>query len=267
MSEEGVEYVVGIDEAGRGPVIGPMVYGIGWCRSDITERGELKKAGFVDSKTLTAAKRTVLRDRMDKFDNLHYKTRVLSAKELSRRMMAVTRDSLNAISHQAAVELMHHVVQWCNERKARIKAVYVDQVGPVGQYKGLLEREFPGITFVVEAKADFKYNIVGAASIAAKVHRDHLIEAPVLSEQERGWGGTTSWGSGYPADPLCKAWLADHCDPVFGYPECVRFSWKTVDTALEANEAAEVQYAPQRERVGNDRGYLSTCGLSHSSGI
>jgi ribonuclease H2 subunit A len=37
--------------------------------------------------------------------------------------------------------------------------------------------------------------------------------------------GRRLWGCGYPSDPLCKTWVAHHVDPVFGFPEIVRFSW------------------------------------------
>jgi len=54
------------------------------------------------------------------------------------------------------------------------------------------------------------------------------------------------FGSGYPSDPKCKAWMADNlCDPVFGWPDVVRFSWgpakKTLlkDAALVTFEADE----------------------------
>ncbi len=39
-------------------------------------------------------------------------------------------------------------------------------------------------------------------------------------------------GSGYPSDPTTKAWLKGNIDPLFGYGENVRFSWKTVTDAL-----------------------------------
>ena len=40
-------------------------------------------------------------------------------------------------------------------------------------------------------------------------------------------------GSGYPADPYTKQWLAENQDPVFGFPNFVRFSWQTVKTLLD----------------------------------
>lgn len=46
---------------------------------------------------------------------------------------------------------------------------------------------------------------------------------------------TRNYGSGYPSDPCCKQWMQDSIDPVFGYPDIVRFSWGTTKALLEKN--------------------------------
>ncbi|VDK19191.1 unnamed protein product [Anisakis simplex] len=83
------------------------------------------------------------------------------------------------------------------------------------------------------------FPIVSAASIVAKVSRDRLL---------RDWNfveGSVKipddgYGSGYPGgeylttfDPNTKKFLRDAIDPVFGYPNLVRFSWKTAEVILE----------------------------------
>lgn len=92
--------------------------------------------------------------------------------------------------------------------------MYVDALGPTKAWEENLSRQFPGINFTVTAKADSKFKIVGAASVAAKVTRDAWIEGWVFEEsytpdQEEGeslegavkedtrWGEPT--GSGYPS--------------------------------------------------------------------
>jgi ribonuclease H2 subunit A len=60
--------------------------------------------------------------------------------------------------------------------------VYVDALGPTKQYEQFLSSQFPGINFTVTAKADSKYTIVGAASVAAKVTRDAWIEGWTFEE-------------------------------------------------------------------------------------
>jgi len=56
---------------------------------------------------------------------------------------------------------------------------------------------FPGIAFTVENKADSKYKIVSAASVAAKVTRDNCLENWVFEEE--GYTNDTPLGSGYPS--------------------------------------------------------------------
>jgi len=79
--------------------------------------------------------------------------------------------------------------------------VYVDALGPTKSHEAFLSNLFPGIKFTVEAKADAKYKIVSAASIAAKVTRDACLaewaweEAESLSDAAV-WGSEV--GSGYP---------------------------------------------------------------------
>lgn len=77
----------------------------------------------------------------------------------------------------------------------------MDALGPTKGHEAFLSNLFPGIKFTVEAKADTKYKIVSAASIAAKVTRDACLEEWVWEEAESlsdaaVWDSTV--GSGYP---------------------------------------------------------------------
>ena len=123
--------------------------------------------------------------------------------------------------------------------------VYVDALGTTKTYEAYLSSLFPGITFTVTAKADSKFKIVGAASVAAKVTRDACIEGWTFEELESGcpaekWSKDV--GSGYPSDPKTQAWLKTHIDPIFGYPKLVRFSWATVKLMLEKDAYAVKWY-------------------------
>ena len=73
--------------------------------------------------------------------------------------------------------------------------VYVDALGPTKAWEANLSREFPGVNFTVTAKADSKFKIVGAASVAAKVTRDAWIEGWVFEENETATEETSSGGS------------------------------------------------------------------------
>jgi ribonuclease H2 subunit A len=60
--------------------------------------------------------------------------------------------------------------------------VYVDALGATKPYEQLLSSHFLGVDFTVTTKADSKYKIVGAVSVAAKVTRDAWIEGWVFEE-------------------------------------------------------------------------------------
>ena len=49
-------------------------------------------------------------------------------------------------------------------------------------------------------------------------------------------------GSGYPGDPATKAWLSENIDPVFGFPQLIRFSWLTSKNILESRAATVTWY-------------------------
>lgn len=79
--------------------------------------------------------------------------------------------------------------------------VYVDALGTTTTYEAYLSRLFPGINFTVETKADAKYKIVGAASVAAKVTRDAWISGWAFEENVASpqYSWPTELGSGYPS--------------------------------------------------------------------
>lgn len=121
---------------------------------------------------------------------------------------------------------------------SQIISSYIDTVGIADSYTRMLERVFEGkgITFVVEKKADAKYAPCSAASVVAKESRDTIIanwkwtEAPNYEPKN-----SREFGSGYPGDPKCKAWLDSNCnvDVPFGFPDFVRFSWAPAKNALK----------------------------------
>lgn len=114
--------------------------------------------------------------------------------------------------------------------------VYVDTVGPPETYQKKLERLFPSITTIVVAKkADSKYPIVSAASICAKVTRDDVLRHWIFAESGMEDTVSRQFGSGYPSDPKTVSWLKASMDPIFGYPNIVRFSWATCKTLLETS--------------------------------
>ncbi|XP_055712498.1 ribonuclease H2 subunit A [Phlebotomus papatasi] len=219
--------VLGIDEAGRGPVLGPLVYGISFCAMSNTE--VLKDLGCADSKQLTEEKRESIfwdiNSRKAALDNMGWAVELISPNYISQSMLRRSKHSLNEVSMESAIGLINQAISL----NVNIAEVYVDTVGPPETYQAKLSRLFPNISITVAKKADSTYPIVSAASICAKVVRDAALRTWKFNEV----APEKPFGSGYPGDPLTKAFLEDNVDNIFGYPRIVRFSWATAEQALE----------------------------------
>ncbi|XP_062866455.1 ribonuclease H2 subunit A [Trichomycterus rosablanca] len=233
---------LGIDEAGRGPVLGPMVYGICFC--PVSRKEDLKNLKVADSKTLSEAERENLFLKLNEAKSfVGWALQILSPNTISTSMLQRAKYNLNALSHDAAIGL----VQYALDSGVQLKEVFVDTVGPAEKYEQKLSQRFPGIKVTVRPKADSLFPIVSAASICAKVARDHAVKgwkfAEDLGEVD------TDYGSGYPNDPKTKSWLLKYLDPVFGYPQFVRFSWSTAQTLLD-DKAVTVHWDDDEENGG-----------------
>lgn len=220
--------MLGIDEAGRGPVLGPMVYAAAFCPIDQIEA--LRSLGVADSKVLSEGKREEIyfsRFLQPSPAALGWDVRILSAEEISEKMLRFQKYNLNQISHDAAIELIERVLA----SGYRVEQIFVDTVGNPAKYEAQLREKFPAVrTIRVSAKADSIFPIVSAASIVAKVTRDSTLRSyefrvPVSDPQEIG--------SGYPSDPKTVKWLQSNVHPFFGFPPLIRFSWSTCEQLLQ----------------------------------
>jgi len=219
---------MGIDEAGRGPVLGPMVYGSAFCA--VEDEARLKSMGFADSKTLTEARREQLWGELQSVGFIGWNIRVLHAQEISRGMLRrPTPYNLNAMSHDAAIGLVRQVL----ELGVNLKYLYVDTVGDPEHYQRKLAALFPTVEVTVAKKADSIYPIVSAASICAKVPRDTILKG--WRFEDGRMNADYAWGCGYPGDKDTQRWMQSNLHPVFGYPDVVRFSWAPALERLEKN--------------------------------
>ncbi|KAM7264248.1 hypothetical protein ACFE04_001931 [Oxalis oulophora] len=239
--------IMGIDEAGRGPVLGPMVYGCLYCARSY--QNTLSTLSFADSKTLKEEKREELFESLKSDESIGWAVDVIDPRELSDKMLRKEKINLNEISHDSAMGLITRVLKM----GVLLTEVFLDTVGDPEKYRIKLSEKFSSIKFVVSKKADSLYPVVSGASIVAKVTRDRAL---------RGWEfeETTenihrNFGSGYPGDPETKTWLQQHKHHVFGFPSLVRFSWGTC-TAHYKN-IAEVVWESDKldeEESGSSRG-------------
>ncbi|CAH3019536.1 unnamed protein product [Porites evermanni] len=221
---------VGIDEAGRGPVLGPMVYGI--CYYPISRAEEVKNLGLADSKTLSEEQREELFKTVDENKEfIGWAINILSPNYLSKSMLKRTKYSLNEVSHDTAIGLINLLLT----NNINVHEVYVDTVGVAEKYQDKLQKIFPGLQITVTPKADAKFPVVSAASICAKVARDKILKEWKFLENIEF---NKEHGSGYPSDPTTKKWLAESIDKVFGFPQLVRFSWSTCSNILDSKAVA-----------------------------
>ena len=198
--------ILGIDEAGRGSVLGPMVI----AGVIVPEKMEkvLERMGVKDSKRLTPNRRTILSRKLRKM--FEYEIVVISALEIDQ--MRADGINLNDIEKNAMRDL---IIKLAPE-KAIVDAVDVK----AERFQNDLCQS-TGVNVIAEHKADDKYIQVSAASIIAKAERDAQIEE--INKEYIKIGGI---GSGYPSDPTTKEFLTN-----FTYdemPDFVRRSWATV---------------------------------------
>ncbi|KAJ9463651.1 Ribonuclease H2 subunit A [Diplonema papillatum] len=228
------DWILGVDEAGRGPVLGSMVYGCMACQ--VKDHEGLRAMGVADSKDLKKDKRNEIfaameaqaagsSEEAEKVEGkFAYLLREISATEISKLQLARKSVSLNKISHDAAIELITRMRALIRKSgRGKLVAAFVDVVGPQDSYQRKLEHFFPELVVCVKKKADSTFPIVGGASVMAKVTRDTLIENYVLPETGERVGPA---GSGYPGDAGTKLWLSRNAHKVFVFPEVVRFDWQ-----------------------------------------
>ncbi|KAJ2776859.1 hypothetical protein GGI15_004711 [Coemansia interrupta] len=246
-SDPSDEYVLGVDEAGRGPVLGPMVYATCFCKE--TYYDELSSLGFADSKQLTEEQRDRLFARLQQPDvreGSGWSIRCISPQDISLCMLRRNKYNLNALAHDATIELLRDTLA----KGVNVRRVFIDTVGPPATYQKKLEGLFPGIKITVAKKADSLYPIVSAASICAKVTRDAHLLNWTFAESKLQNKLSTVYGSGYPGDPNTIKWLRESLDLVFGYPGIIRFSWSTCVKILE-DKAVPVTWADDEEASTN----------------
>ncbi|GKT47022.1 ribonuclease H2 subunit B [Colletotrichum spaethianum] len=241
----GTPVCLGVDEAGRGPVLGPMVYGVFYLPIPLSDPLLRETHHFDDSKVLTPAVRSQLMAALctagsDLAESCGFAVSALSARDISSGMMRPGANyNLNAQAMDATVELIKGVFA----QGVNVQEIYVDTVGQPAAYQAKLQRFFPATKITVAKKADSLYPCVSAASVCAKVTRDAALEvlykarAPESAEEEG-----MAWGSGYPSDGRCVSWMKSNMHPVFGWgPEC-RFSWGTAKDMLEGKGCLKVDW-------------------------
>jgi ribonuclease HII len=205
----------GIDEAGRGPVIGPLVI----CGVMIEEKEEnkLKDIGVKDSKLLTPDQREKLFGLLK--DKVKHKILIINPSEIDDALRS-NEINLNWLEAIKSAEIINSL----NPDKAILDCPSTNIKAYTTYLTNLLKDKNTKI--IAEHKADFNYPVVGAASILAKVTRDREIE-----KIKRKIG--QNFGSGYPSDPSTREFLLKNYSK---YPEIFRKEWASYKEAASTKK-------------------------------
>jgi ribonuclease HII len=209
--------IAGVDDAGRGAVIGPLVIaGVAIEENDLSI---LRELGVKDSKLLSPSKREAL---------------AIEVKHVARKL-AIEKLSPKEIDKVVETGRKLHRL---NRLEAQTMAKVIETIKPDVAYvdaSDVLEERFKQhiqeylpfkLDIISEHKADRTYPIVSAASIIAKVERDREI-----AELAKKYGDL---GCGYPTDPKTISFLQECLKNMGDYPEFVRKSWKPAKKAKDS---------------------------------
>jgi ribonuclease HII len=219
----------GVDEAGRGCVMGPLV--VAGVLIDERRQSRLVELGVKDSKLLSKHRRLQL------------------DKQIKRIAIAIHVINLAPIEIDKAVNRQRRLYK-LNRLEAQTMAKIIEVLNPdvaivdaadvwADRYKQhIAECLSLPVQIISKHKADRNYPIVSAASIVAKVERDRQID--VLKAQHG------DFGSGYLSDPKTRAFLKALAENYDEYPMYVRRSWKP---AKKAKKNAEGRQTKLHENV------------------
>ena len=207
----------GVDEAGRGPMFGPLVVGAVFCEDDAV----LREIGVKDSKKLTPAARDRLFEQIESAVP-YWCTVPISAEEIDLKMKT---QSLNLIEQDLFVEAV-------SRRPADVTYADCPDVD-TERFGRVMSVKLDGRKVIAAHKADDLYPVVSAASIMAKVTRDRMID-DLRKEFD------CEIGSGYPSDRVTaefiEKWIKDNgCAPPH-----TRTSWEPVKKMISARRMTKI---------------------------
>jgi len=208
--------VGGCDEAGRGPVLGPLVMCVALCEKD--KEPFLRSIGVKDSKMVPPKKREELAKEIRKYCHLHVQK--ITAKEINTLMKKGV--SLNEIEAMFVSKALAEIEPGLTKQ---IDKIYIDAPDPnADRFTHRIISRLPldaEISSKLHSshKADVIYPIASAASIIAKVTRDDEIEK---IKKEIG----CDFGTGYPHDELAINCIKENIEnPVL--LKYLRTEWST----------------------------------------
>ena len=201
--------IVGVDEAGRGPVIGPLVVAGVAVESDV----ELRHMNVRDSKKLSPERREALAPEIEKVST--YEVIVIPAERID-----VMRSEMSLNDFEA--KLFAEVIDKLRPETAYVDAADVDEI----EFKRCVRKELAfDVEIVSQHNADELFPVVSAASILAKVCRDR--EMRTIEDEI-----ALHIGSGYASDADTIAFLETWIRTHGSLPPHTRASWDTARRLL-----------------------------------
>ncbi len=193
------DLILGIDDAGRGPVIGPMI--LAGCLITEEQEKEFKRLGIKDSKELTHKRREFLAERIREMAET-FEITFAHPEEIDHKLTNGTN-----LNHLEAIK-MAEIINKINKGYKRIKVVVDCPSVSILKWRDLLKTKIENLSnleIVCEHKADKNHIAVSAASILAKSVREKEMDG---LRKKFGDG----IGSGYCSDPLTQKFLEKNAD-------------------------------------------------------
>jgi len=197
--------VCGVDEAGRGSLLGPLVIaGVSLKKEKIRK---LKSMGIRDSKKLTPLQREKLYKKIIKFVDNYYIAKI-NPYTIDK---SVNKHQLNNLE----AKYMAKVISKLNPNISYVDSCDVNPSRFGKKISKLAKKD----RIKSYHNADNRFVIVSAASIIAKVNRDRAIKK--IQKKH-------NIGSGYPSDSKTIVFVKNYLSTKNDIPNFVRSSWKTV---------------------------------------
>ncbi len=210
--------IVGVDEAGRGPVLGPLVMVALAIKEE--NKKKLEWLGVKDSKLISRQVREELFERIrEVVDDFRVEVIEPDAIDLS---LNSDGSNLNWLEADTSARMVSEM----KPDKVIIDCPSINLVAYKEYFLNKVDDKIKGAEFIVEHKADFNYIVVAAASVIAKVIRDRIIEN---LHSEVGY----DFGSGYLTDPKTQSFLQQYHEE---FPQLFRRSWKSYKNVVEAKK-------------------------------
>lgn len=214
--------ICGLDEAGRGPVFGPLVI----AGVTIQDDSELKEIGVRDSKKLTPNRREILAEKIREIAE-KYEIIIISASDIDDMRKVMTLNELEVSAFSKIIEKLHPDVCYVDSADVNQERFGMDILSKLSFKPKIISKH----------KADDIYPVVGAASIIAKTTRDENVRK-IAQELEKKLN--LPLGSGYPADPITKKFLKTWIKTYGELPPHTRRSWETAQRLMKENKTKKL---------------------------